>query len=186
MGNTEIEHAGWTRRGYLPHYDAASAIQHVVFRLAGSLPRKLLDRIQTAPADIRFDVIETALDLGPGPRDLADPRVAQLVADTLAWGEGRLYGLVAWCVMPSHVHVLIEQARGAPLARIVKSWKTFTAREANLILGREGPFWAPDYFDRAMWREGQTDRAVAYIEANPVTAGLCTQPGDWRFSSAWR
>ena len=45
--------------------------------------------------------------------------------------------------MPNHVHLLVKQLKGFPLGEVVKSWKVFTARRANAILGRSGQFWMP-------------------------------------------
>ncbi len=90
----------------------------------------------------------------------------------------------AWCVMPTHVHVVLAQVEGWPLPGVVKGWKSFTAKAINKALGRDGRFWAKDYFDRFMRDGEQFEATLAYVEANPVKAGLCTKPGDWRWSSA--
>ena len=47
--------------------------------------------------------------------------------------------------MPNHVHVLVIQRQGFPLAEIVKSWKAFTARQANARTWSAGQFsrWGP-------------------------------------------
>jgi len=42
-----------------------------------------------------------------------------------------------------------------------------------------------DYFDRYIRNAKHCTNAVTYIENNPVKGGLCEQPGDWLFSSAW-
>jgi putative transposase len=178
------DHTGWRSRGYLPHYDGAGETQHIIFRLADSLPKQALAAVEHAPREERLDHAETSLDRGFGSRALARPDIASVVANALQRFDGRRYRLLAWCVMPTHVHVLSQQAEGWPLAGIVHSWKSFTSLQANRILGRSGPFWARDYFDRAMRSEGQVDRACGYIEANPVIAGLCQDPAEWPWSSA--
>ena len=86
--------------------------------------------------------------------------------------------------MPNHVHVLVEQRKGFPLAEIVKSWKAYTARWANEILGHSGPFWMRDYHDRRIRDQRHMNRAVAYVRNNPVKAGLCERAEDWPWSSA--
>ena len=69
----------------------------------------------------------------------------------------------------------------------MKSLKGFTARKANVILGRTGqPFWQDESFDHWVRDEVEFARVVSYIERNPVTAGLVKDPGDWRWSSARR
>src|SRR5205085_5858760 len=95
------------------------------------------------------------------------------------------YSLIAWCVMPTHVHVLVELRSNERLERVAHSWKSYTAKLANRILRRRGSFWAPEYFDRYMRDDQHLATTLAYIEANPVKAGLCKNPSDWRFSSAW-
>ncbi|HSZ52354.1 MAG TPA: transposase [Caulobacteraceae bacterium] len=155
-----------------------------MFRLADSLPVGILSRLEAAPPEDRWAAAEDILDRGAGSRALADPRLARMVMHSLLYFDGQRYDLIAWCVMPTHVHVLIQQRQGWPLAGVVQGWKTFTARSANRILGREGRFWSPDYFDRATKSEAQTERASVYIENNPVAAGLCTKPADWPWSSA--
>lgn len=61
----------------------------------------------------------------------------------------------------------------------------FTAREANRILGRTGlPFWQKEFFDHWIRNEQEFERVRAYIERNPVTAGLAAAPDQYRWSSA--
>ncbi|HEX4740084.1 MAG TPA: transposase [Caulobacteraceae bacterium] len=178
------DHSGWRTRGYLPHYDAAGEIQHIVFRLADSLPAAVLARVDVAPGPDRAEAAEAALDAGLGSRALANPAVAEIIRDGLLYFDSTRYRLLAWCVMPAHVHVLVQQAPGWRLEAVVQGWKSVSARRANLLLGRTGPFWAREYFDRAMRSEQQTETTAAYIIANPVKAGLCKTPEAWPWSSA--
>jgi REP element-mobilizing transposase RayT len=181
---TTAQHRGWTSRGYLPHYDAAGEIQHIVFRLHDSLPSHILAGAAKAPVRERFHLLEDALDKGGGARWLQRPAVAEVVQAALLGLDGARYDLEAWCVMPTHVHVLVRQAPGWPLADIVQACKSVSSRRANAILGRTGRFWAPDYFDRAVRDERNLETAFAYIEHNPVAAGLCAAPEAWPWSSA--
>ena len=179
--------AGWNfprSRGYVPHCDNVGLVQHIVFRLADSLPAAKVESLDTTPTIQRLAAAEAALDRGFGARSLCDPRVAALVRDALLYFDGQRYRLSAWCVMPNHVHVLAMQVEGWPLASVIHSWKSLTANRANIVLGRQGRFWAREYFDRAMRSEEQAEKTCLYIEANPVTAGLCANPADWPWSSA--
>jgi putative DNA methylase len=168
----------------VPHYDAAGEFQHIVFRLHDALPAAVVDRLSCTPLKDRLAKAESLLDRGVGSGALRNPRVASIVADTLLRFDRERYRLLAWCIMPNHVHVLIEEFDGWPLSSIVHSWKSFTASRANQTLSRTGRFWAVDYFDRAMRDDVQTLRTSDYIEANPVNAGICLGPADWRWSSA--
>ena len=177
-------HSGWRTRGYLPHYDAAETVQHIVFRLADALPAKVLRDLESAPREIRLDAAEATLDAGLGCRALADPRIAAQVQTALFHFDAERYRLLAWCVMPTHVHLLAGQLPGWPLATVVHGLKSFTANAANRILSRSGRFWAPEYFDRMMRTPEQHERTLFYIEANPVAAGLLASPEAWPWSSA--
>ncbi len=86
--------------------------------------------------------------------------------------------------MPNHAHVVVEAIDGHSLGEVVRGWKSFTARRANEKLGRVGPFWHADYFDRYMRNEGHLERTVEYVEQNPVKAGLVAAASDWPWSSA--
>jgi putative DNA methylase len=75
--------------------------------------------------------------------------------------------------------------RETPMAAVVRSWKSFTANEANRLLGRAGTFWQPEYFDRYIRDEEHLGKAIRYIENNPVKAGLARLPEEWIFNSAY-
>ena len=129
--------------------------------------------------------IERYLDSGYGACWLRDSGVAQLVEDALLHFDGARYNLLAWTVMPNHVHALLEALDGFPLDGVIHSWKSFSAKRANRILEREGRFWAPDYFDRRIRDDAHFAGAVRYIEQNPVKAGLVESASDWRRGSAY-
>lgn len=179
----KYEPKGMYSRHYLPHRDAPGVIQAVTFRLADSLPQEAIATLQgTGPA--AREQRQALLDAGHGSCVLRDPRIAALVERALFFFDGQRYRLLAWVVMPNHVHVLIEAGTTHSLASIVQSWKRETARKANDILGREGHLWQSDYYDRYIRNAEHFDRAVAYIHRNPVIAGLVREPQDWPYSSA--
>ncbi len=68
------------------------------------------------------------MDAGHGSCILRDPTAAQLVIESWQQFDGDRYRLLAWVVMPNHIHVLMELTGKTPLARIVQSWKSFTGR----------------------------------------------------------
>lgn len=184
------KHAGWSNRGYLPHYDKPGLAQAVTFRLADSLPqekrREWEHLLQIAEDGERLRQIEAYLDRGAGSCVLREPACAEVVQNALLHFDGERYQLIAWCVMPNHVHVLFQSFNGHPIGRVIHSWKTFTAREINKLLGQSGPLWQDDYFDTFM-RDDEHQAAVAvYIERNAVSANLVERANDWPWSSAMR
>ena len=172
---------GWHSRGYLPHFDTPERPQHVVFRTAGPLPEALFD---CADPLERARRLEAWLYGGKSGSPLAPPEHAEIVTQSLRAFVGERYELHAWCVMPNHVHALVTLRDGFRLGDVIKSWKTFTGRKINQATGGSGPFWAPDYFDRFMRDETDLENTIAYIQNNPVAAGLVSSAADWPWSSA--
>ncbi len=72
------------------------------------------------------------------------------------------------------------------MSKAVKTWKGTTAVQSNRHLSRAGTFWQEDYYDTLIRDEAHLQRAVRYVEANPVKARLVKTPQDWRWSSARR
>ncbi|MDP3046597.1 MAG: transposase [Chloroflexota bacterium] len=179
-------HKGWHSRGYLPHCDVPGLIQFITFRLGDSLPSEVTARLlaEKTAGSQRSDRLEELLHAGHGHCWLARDDFAALVQDSLLHFDGQRYQLLAWCVMPNHVHVLVETREGYPLGEVVHSWKSFTAKQINQRLSRSGGMWAADYYDRYIRNDAHLQAAMDYIESNPVKAGLAKRPDEWRFSSA--
>jgi REP element-mobilizing transposase RayT len=181
-------HKEWYSRGYLPHFDHIDVIQMITFRLADSLLRERLDEIEKSVGrenDVeKRRQIESFLDQGYGSCVLREPRIGSMVEDVLLHFDGLRYRLVEWVVRPNHVHLLVEFFSEWLLPEILRSWKSFTAHEANRFLGRTGQFWQEDYFDRFIRDTKHFERAKQYVRENPVTAGLVKLPEDWPYSSA--
>ncbi len=127
--------------------------------------------------------LEEYLDRGLGECFLRDTRVATLMEKAIRFHHGSRFELLAWIVMPNHVHSLIKVG-DTPLSKIIQNWKSIVAVKANKLLGRTGEFWQLDYWDTFMRDAEQTRKAIRYIENNPVKARLCRAPEEWPFSSA--
>ena len=180
---------GWYARGYLPHLNTAGLVQGVTFHLGDSLPAGRLRQLLAETSDgstERRHRLQVMLDAGYGACWLRRPEIAGLVERALLVNDGIRYRLLAWEVMPNHVHVLVETVPEVPLSEVVRGWKGATAREANRLLDRSGAFWERDYFDRYVRDDAHLAAAVRYIDENPVRAGLVTKPADWPFGSARR
>jgi REP element-mobilizing transposase RayT len=115
---------------------------------------------------------------------LRQPAIAELVMESIRKGEELdHYKLYAFVVMANHVHVLILPQIDP--SRLLKSLKGATAREANKLLRRTGePFWQKESYDHWVRNEAEFERIRAYIENNPVKAGLVTTPEQYPWSSA--
>lgn len=184
------KHSGWSDRGYLPHYDKPGLVQAVTFRLADSLPKEKRSEwehlLQFTDDGERIRQIEDYLDRGAGSCVLRQPECAEIVQNALLHFDGERYHLIAWCVMPNHVHVLFEIFAGHPIGKVIHSWKTFTARVINKLLGQSGQLWQDDFFDTFMRNDEHQAAEACYIERNPVNAGLVKRATEWPWSSASR
>ena len=101
---------GWNSRGYLPHFDAPGVQQFITYRLADSIPAEIRDEWMEAMRleDDRekFRQMERMLDRGGGACHLQDSRIATLIEENLWFHDSKSYRLLAWVIMPNHVHVL--------------------------------------------------------------------------------
>lgn len=183
---------GWYDRGYLPHFDAPGYGQAITFRLADSLPKHVIDALakellalpakeRDAEQARRFNRL---LDSSLGSCVLREAWAAAIIQESLFFGQRDRYDLLAWIVMPNHVHVLIRPREDWSLGRIVGDWKKHSAREINRKMERTGRLWFREYFDRFQRDPGHRERSISYIERNPVKAGLCETATEWRWSSA--
>jgi putative DNA methylase len=116
---------------------------------------------------------------------LKHAEVAEVVKASLMKFDGERYKLIAWVIMPNHIHLLLKPINDWGLETILHSFKSFTASEANNVLERNGKFWMRESFDRYIRDAKHFGKAFRYIENNPVKAGLCEKPKDWKFSSAY-
>jgi len=91
--------------------------------------------------------------------------------------------LHAFVVMPSHVHVIVTLPADQ-LSRLLHSFKSFTANEANKALRRSGPLWDEGARDDILWTDKAVEDAATYVENNPVRAELADSPEQYQWSSA--
>jgi REP element-mobilizing transposase RayT len=200
---------GWHERGYLPHRDEPGLTQFVTFRLVDTFPESLRSEWEHLwrigdDRERRIE-LEAYLDRGRGECHLRRPEIAKLVEENLlnfsgccgsqtrapsddgccsqSRGPALRYELLAWCLMPNHVHVLFKVG-SVSMSETVGAWKKHTARLANRLLGKRGAFWAGDYFDTYMRDAEHERKTIRYIENNPTKAKLVLDPKDWPWSSA--
>lgn len=85
-----------------------------------------------------------------------------------------------YLLMPDHVHFFARFGRDSKsMAEWVKMWKSLSARALDKDSGMA--VWQPDYFDRFL-RSGESySEKWAYVQDNPVRAGLVPQADDWPF-----
>ncbi|HWA82760.1 MAG TPA: transposase, partial [Fimbriimonadaceae bacterium] len=186
----------------LPHWTRENGIYHVTFRLFDSVPSevqaewrgerkrleglveqgRLSDKERFEYQRLLDEKIESYLEAGQGSCLLSDPASAEIVANALRYFDNERYRLFAWCVMPNHVHALVQPIHSHALPDILHSWKSFTSNEINKRLGRVGEVWQREYYDHLVRSSAEFKWLREYVLSNPAKAGL----RDWKWVDAPR
>ena len=118
---------------------------------------------------------------------LRQPKISAMVEEALRFFDGQRYWLGHFVVMPNHVHCLVRPLGEHTLSEILQSWKSFTAKQINATLGREGKVWQDESFDSIVRDEAALGKFSAYIQENPGKAKL--REGEFRLGTweqRWR
>lgn len=193
----------------LPHWQPRNVPIFLTWRLAGSLPRHVLEALaserellqkdprwkdantdwQVAQRKRLFAKWDDGLHRGDaGPQWLALPEIAECVQQVLHELGQKFFTLHAYTLMPNHVHVLLTPGEEAEsetpysLGMISQRIKGNSARQVNLLLERTGqPFWSRESYDHWMRTPQEFERVLAYTLNNPIHAGLVTDWDAWRW-----
>lgn len=134
--------------------------------------------------------------------------LSEIIIDSLKFCQ-KEKGLIiyAWCLMPSHLHMMVSAVGGKNLSDIMRDFKKFTSKKIISTLGQinESRDWLTDKFSFAarthskteefkVWQDGfhpisiETnlfkEQKLNYIHQNPVKAGLVNEPEHYNYSSA--
>jgi len=193
-----VPRGAWRSRGYLPHFEGADVTQHVTFHLGDSVAQATIQRLEEELKflpDEKRDLerrkrLDAWLDAGHGSCVLREPDIAEMVQSAILHFDAERYRMLAWVVMPNHVHVLFQPIDGWTVAKIVASWKKFTAGKISQHRRDLGDaagdrVWHREYWDRYIRDQRHFDKTVEYIHQNPVKAGLVAAAEQWIWSSAW-
>lgn len=189
----------------LPHWQCSDAIYHISFRLADSVPqlvreqwlrerecliaqaeelgkfgKELSEETERKAQYLYSERIEKYLDVGYGKCYLRNAEIAKLVANSFIHFDKVRYRLHAWCIMPNHVHVIVEAMPENELSKIIHSWKSYTARKANEILGLTGTFWQRDAYNHIIRSRKEYRFQIKYTWENPEKAGLRNWQWRWK------
>jgi putative transposase len=186
----------------LPHIQIAGATYFITFRLANSLPLEALDKLakekqkmnklsakqKEAAHQAWFAKYDDYLDQAlHGNLYLKNEQIADMVAKSIQYRDGRSYDLISFCIMLNHVHLVctpLEKSDGTyfGLTELLHSLKRHTAREANKILQRNGTFWQDESYDHFTRDDTELEQIVKYVLYNPVKANLVKEQTDWKWS----
>jgi REP element-mobilizing transposase RayT len=172
----------------LPHWEQDGCSYFITFRLADSLPKRLLDEwkeerriwLEQHPepwgVEIeqayhqRFSAArERWLDAGHGDCVLKRSLARQVFVSCLKQQDCEVWSCV---VMPNHVHLLLSLSADVELSVLMQRLKGGSSFEINQSIGRSGALWARDYFDRLIRDQNHFFKCARYIRRNPLKSNL--------------
>lgn len=195
-------------RRFLPHLQLKYQIIFLTWKLAFHLPQELLRKIRELQyIQEKMEEQKTGsigniyqlyikkmeeLDIFLAKIDVSDinltnPEIGDMIKNTFIFYDEKLYKLHCFCIMSNHIHLLVQpliddNGKFFKISTIVQRIKTYTAKNINMILNRNGKVWDDDYFDRYIRNDKDYYNVINYILNNPVKAGLSEQIEDWQFS----
>lgn len=101
----------------------------------------------------------------------------------LAGGTEKQVEIIAYCLMPSHIHLILEQLQDDGITIFMNNSLNSYSRYFNLKHGRKGPLWESTFKNVLISSDKQLLHLTRYIHLNPVTAHLVEKTQDWDFSS---
>jgi putative transposase len=95
------------------------------------------------------------------------------------------FELFNFCIMPTHIHLLIKPGSKGSLSQIMHWIKTHSAKRWNQFHGSIGHVWGNRFFMRPVQDERDYFLIMDYIDKNPVKAGLVSHANEWEPSGAF-
>ena len=126
-----------------------------------------------------------AVTIATRHRRCLSPQARTVVLNAWRHFHNARYELFAICVMPDHVHALFQpwpqneapgdEAKFWSLTELMRSLKSFTAREINRTEGKTGAVWEKETFDRYIRSDRDLAEKFHYILRNPWDVGVARQ-----------
>jgi REP element-mobilizing transposase RayT len=157
------------KKEHLPHLDLANHYQFITFRTHDSqdqyLKKLTKQNLENSQQQLTIDQY---LDLSHNGAYL-NGKVLLLLSQYIKAGDRTWYELVAYCIMPNHVHLLIKPLDKLP--KVMQRLKGGSAKLINELMNKNGRLWASDYYDKLIRDENHFVVVYKYIKNNAVA--LC-------------
>ena len=192
----------------LPHLFDINKPLFITFRLKFTLPQAIIDelihqKLEWQKAYDDLDDVGKATELAKKsskyfhwfdlliakskevPDLLVNPALASYISEALHFHDNERYELIAYCIMPNHVHAVIcpKQNKAGdivPVSRITYSWKRYSAANINKYLDKKGSVWQAESYDHIIRNEHEFYKVIEYVISNPVEAGLVEHWHEWK------
>ena len=111
------------------------------------------------------------------PVFITDESAATVLLDLSRTSQAASFSVVAYCLMPDHIHILTEGTHPASdfreFVRCFKQCSSFGWKKQTGSL-----LWQRSYFEHVLRDDEDTIGVAKYILENPVRAGLVQRPED--------
>jgi putative transposase len=105
--------------------------------------------------------------------------------ELLRTGAAYHVNVLAYCVMPDHLHALVEGGRpDSELAGALAMFRQRTGRTYRQLHGRR--LWQEGYYDRVLRSDDRSLEVARYIVANPMRKGLCNTVREYPYVGSGR
>lgn len=94
-----------------------------------------------------------------------------------------LIEIVAFCIMPTHLHLLLKQVANKGISKYISKILNSYTKYFNSKHRRNGPLWEGHFKNVLVKDDDQLLHLTRYIHLNPSSAGLVSNPFDWPQSS---
>ncbi|RKY41241.1 MAG: hypothetical protein DRP85_06795 [Candidatus Makaraimicrobium thalassicum] len=95
----------------------------------------------------------------------------------------RLVAILAYCLMPTHIHFILKQLTENGIYNFQRLILMSYTKYFNKKYKRKGPLWEGRFKNVLVKDDDQFLHLTRYIHLNPTTASLVDDPKDWEFSS---
>jgi putative transposase len=141
-------------------------------------PHRLADEAYDTPHCVVFITICAK----SGRAILCTEDCAPIIIDCIRQGcEIHSLDLIAYCVMPDHVHIVVMTRQGSDFLNYLKGFKWATSRRMHQA-GIVGKVWQRSYWDRHHRDDDDVTTMIEYVMNNPVRKEPCRRPEDWTHS----
>ena len=119
----------------------------------------------------------TVATLHRDQRPLLKPEVAEVMCSSLTSAHD-IYrcDLLAYCVMPDHLHTVTHVGDGGDLIKLINGFKSYSTR-AWWGVGGSGTLWQRSFHDHGLRTFADVEASLAYIWENPIRWGLHDDDG---------
>jgi REP element-mobilizing transposase RayT len=187
-------------RGRLPHWEVESGRYFITIHTSGAIPLQGRKRLRAMARQLGktgrkspqwlvrqrliFGEIERWIDSAQWSPHLKSAEIAQMVVESIKSRDLRQrWNTFAWVVMPTHLHLFCELGSDG-LKSTIEDFKRWTGHAAvERLQLASGVFWQREWFDHWSRSDVEDERIVAYIQNNPVKAGLANDYRQWPHGS---